>query len=144
MISETIYPLYYPLMAMVLLTLIVWAYMYYRRLTYVLSHKISAGKLHSPEQVNQLLPNEINAPSNNLKNLFEMPILFYVVILLAAELNDITLISHIAAWSFVLFRVIHSVVHCSNGKVMTRFIVYMLSTLSLVILTINVASLMMR
>lgn len=144
MISETIYSLYYPLMAMVLLTLIVWAYMYYRRLSFVISHKVSAGKLHSPEQVSQILPDAVNAPSNNLKNLFEMPVLFYVVILLAAELNDLTVTSYVAAWSFVLFRVIHSIIHCSNGTVMTRFIVYILSTLSLAVLTINVANLMMR
>ena len=123
---------------MVTLTLMVWLFMYYKRLSYVTKHRILADELCTPEKVNSLLPESVNAPSNNLKNLFEMPVIFYVVIFIAATIPDHTIISNIAAWSFLFFRVIHSFIHCLDGKVLPRFIVYILSTLSLITLTANV------
>ncbi|WP_286263294.1 MAPEG family protein [Thalassotalea atypica] len=132
------YPLFIPMLAMMLLTMIVWFYMYTLRLNYVMKARIHADKLHAPEQVSLLLPDHVNAPSNNLKNLFELPVLFYGVILVASQIPDHSIISNLAAWSFLFFRVIHSIIHCSNGKVLARFIVYVLSSLSLFVLIANV------
>ena len=62
-----------PVIALMTLTFIVWCYMYFLRLRYVITNKISAQKLETPEQCNSLLPSDVNKPSNNLKNLFEAP-----------------------------------------------------------------------
>lgn len=121
-----------------LLTVLVWLYMYTKRLSYVMKHQIHADKLHAPEKVTELLPESVNAASNNLKNLFEMPVLFYITVLIAAQVPDYSIVSNIAAWSFVFFRVIHSVVHCINGRVMPRFICYVLSCIALFALMGNV------
>lgn len=132
------YPLFIPMATMLLLTFIVWVYMYIQRIGYSINHKIDAEKLHSPQQVSALLPDNVNAASNNLKNLFEMPVLFYVTILVAAQIPDHSMISNLAAWSFVFFRVIHSVIHCTNGKVMARFIAYLLSSIALFVMMASV------
>lgn len=132
------YPLFIPMATMLLLTFIVWVYMYIQRIGYSLNNKIDAEKLHSPQQVSALLPDNVNAASNNLKNLFEMPVLFYVTILVAAQIPDHSMISNLAAWSFVFFRVIHSVIHCTNGKVMARFIAYLLSSIALFVMMASV------
>ena len=134
------YPLFIPAASMILLTLLVWVFMYFKRLCYVIKHGILADELATPDKIDKLLPDHVNAPSNNLKNLFEMPILFYVITFIAASIPDHSIISNLAAWSFLFFRVIHSVIHCLNGKVLPRFIVYILSTLALITLTINVVT----
>jgi hypothetical protein len=132
------YPLFLPMIGMILLTCCVWFYMYALRLRFVFQEKINAQKLRTPEQVATLLPDQINAPSNNLKNLFELPLLFYGIIFIASQIPDHSIVSNLAAWSFLFFRIVHSFIHCGNGKVMFRFIVYILSSLSLFILLGNV------
>ncbi|WP_448211801.1 MAPEG family protein [Colwellia sp. MEBiC06753] len=134
------YPLYIPLAGMMVLTMLVWCYMYFTRLRYVLAKNINAERLKTPGKVSELLPDAINAPSNNLKNLFEMPVLFYITIIVASQIPDHSIVSNLAAWSFLFFRVLHSAIHCLNGKVMARFICYMLATIALFVLIINVFS----
>ncbi|MCH2057302.1 MAG: MAPEG family protein [Thalassotalea sp.] len=112
--------------------------MYYKRIGYSIANRIDAEKLYSPAQVAKLLPDDVNAPSNNLKNLFEMPVLFYVTIIVAALHNDHSITSNLSAWSFVFFRYCHSSFHCFNGRVMSRFICYVLSSLALFVLMANV------
>ena len=132
------YPLYIPMAVMMSLTLLVWLYMYVRRLSYVIKHNIHADELYAPEKVARLLPDSVNAASNNLKNLFEMPVLFYITILMAAQIHDHSIVSNLAAWSFVVLRITHSVIHCGNGRVMPRFVCYLLSCLALTTLMLNV------
>lgn len=132
------FPLYIPMALMLILTFLVWCFMYYKRIGYSIANRIDAEKLYSPAQVAKLLPDDVNAPSNNLKNLFEMPVLFYVAIIVAALHNDHSITSNLSAWSFVFFRFCHSGFHCFNGKVMSRFICYLLSSLALFVLMANV------
>lgn len=120
-----------PVLALMLLTFFVWCYMYFLRLQYVISNKIHAQKLATPEQCNTILPSYINKPSNNFKNLFEAPIIFYVICILSVltEQVDNTLVN--LAWSFVAGRVTHSFFHCFVSSVTARFYAYFISSLIL-------------
>lgn len=134
------FPLYIPMALMLLLTFLVWCLMYFKRIGYSISKRIDAQQLQTPDRVATLLPDEVNAPSNNFKNLFEMPVLFYVTIIVAALHHDHSITSNLSAWSFVIFRYCHSGFHCFNGKVMSRFICYVLSSFALFVLMANVFS----
>ena len=70
-----------PFAAMLLLTVLVWLYMYVRRLSWMFANGIDPQRLASPEGKAATLPEAIERPANNLKNLFEMPVLFYAVCL---------------------------------------------------------------
>lgn len=126
------YSLLSPLYAMLTLTFVVWAYMYVKRLGYMAKHKISPQALFSPEQVNDLFPDEVNRASNNLKNLFEMPILFYLVCLLSLNLEITEPTLFYLAWGYVGLRAGHSLVHCTFNRVSLRFGFYFLSNLLLI------------
>jgi hypothetical protein len=85
----------------------------------------------TPDKVAEILPEEINYPAYNLKNLFELPVLFYALCLYfyvtaTAESMDV-----IAAWLFLLFRVVHSAIHCTANIVMARFLTYCAAALAL-------------
>jgi hypothetical protein len=62
--------------------------------------------------------------ADNFRNLFELPVLFYVAVLLAAQTWLVSPLTVGLAWLFVLLRVLHSWIHCTYNKVMHRFKVY--------------------
>jgi hypothetical protein len=85
------------------------------------------------------LPGSANA-SNNLKNLFELPVLFYLAVLLSMVLMIQDPVLVVLAWVFAVFRVIHSLIHCTYNTVMHRFIAYAISCLALILMWLRLAS----
>jgi hypothetical protein len=129
-----------PFFATIFLTLIVWVYMYIRRIQFITSRKISPKDIAVPGALAQLSPPGVSNPSDNLKNLFEIPILFYAIVLylFIRQQVDITYLN--AAWTFVVFRILHSAVHCTFNLVMLRFYLYLCSTLAVWFMAIRAAT----
>jgi hypothetical protein len=120
-----------PFFATIFLTLVVWVYMYIRRIAFITSNKISQKELAIPGKLAQFSPASVSNPSDNFKNLFEMPVLFYVLILYLFVTKQVDTVYINAAWIFVVFRTLHSMVHCTFNLVILRFYLYLFSTLSL-------------
>ena len=120
-----------PFFAMMLLTLLVWVYMYIRRIRFITENNIDPKDLAVPGALAQLSPAAVSNPSDNLKNLFEIPVLFYALALYLFVTGqvDVTYVS--AAWLFVAFRALHSAVHCTFNLVMLRFYLYLIATLAI-------------
>jgi hypothetical protein len=118
-----------PFFATMLLTLLVWVYMYIRRISFITKNNISPKDLAIPGALAQISPAAVSNPSDNLKNLFEIPVLFYALALylFVAGQVDATYVN--AAWVFVVFRALHSAVHCTFNLVMLRFYLYLIATL---------------
>jgi hypothetical protein len=119
-----------PVFATVLLTLLVWVYMYIRRISFITRNKINPKDLAVPGALAQLSPPEVANPSDNLKNLFEIPVIFYALALYLFVTSQVDAAYLAAAWIFVAFRALHSVVHCTVNVVMLRFYLYLISTLA--------------
>jgi hypothetical protein len=94
--------------------------------------------MKSPADTAALLPAETEGPSNNLKNLAELPVIFYAVCLYLTVFGQVDAIHVYCAWAFVLLRVLHSAIHCSYNKVMHRFLAYLLSSLALWVMVVRV------
>jgi len=120
-----------PVFATMLLTLVVWIYMYVRRIHFLTSSGIDSQDLAVPGALAQISPASISNPSDNLKNLFEMPVLFYAVALILFATSQVDAIHVVAGWTFVVFRTLHSAVHCTFNRVMLRFSLYLVSSLAL-------------
>jgi hypothetical protein len=118
-----------PLFAMLLLTFLVWVYMYARRIPFIQKNQFSPDQL-TPLEFARLSPPGVSNPSDNLKNLFEIPVLFYVLAVYLYVTNQVDNIHLVASWVFVAFRYLHSAVHCTSNIVMVRFCLYLVSTLS--------------
>jgi hypothetical protein len=119
-----------PVFAMVLLTFLVWVYMYVRRIHFITSNEISPRDLAVPGALAQLSPPQVSNPSDNLRNLFEIPVIFYALALYLFVTNQVDAAYVSAGWIFVSFRALHSAVHCTINVVMLRFYLYLLSTLA--------------
>ncbi len=131
-------PLLIPLLALVFLTFLVWVYMYVTRLGEIKRKSIDPQSLDTRVH-GQALLTDSPAQADNLKNLFELPVLFYVAVLLALVLmiQDQLLVQ--LAWGYVALRYVHSLVHCTYNRVMHRFIAYAASCLVLVFMWARLA-----
>ena len=82
--------------------------------------------------------------SNNFKNHFEMPVLFFAAIgfALAMKLVDPVLVAF--AWAFVAARVVQTAIHIGPNKVTPRALAYLVGVAALlamwVLLAVRVAS----
>ena len=120
-----------PFLATMLLTLLVWVYMYIRRIRFIKGGDIDPRDLEVPGALAKLSPPAVSNPSDNLKNLFEMPVLFYALALHLFVTDQVDVVYLAAAWVFVGFRALHSVVHCTFNRVMVRFTLYAIASLAL-------------
>lgn len=118
-----------PMFAMMLLTLVVWVYMYIRRIRFITAGNFSRQEL-TPIAFAQLSPPAVSNPSDNLKNLFEIPVLFYVLLLYLFAVKQVDAAYLDAAWIFVAFRVLHSAVHCTFNLIMLRFYLYLIASVA--------------
>lgn len=82
-------------------------------------------------------PDEIHKIARNVSNLFEVPILFYVAVVLALLLKAESALLIYSAWLFAALRFLHSFIHCNSNKVINRFKVYALSCFVLLIFWIT-------
>lgn len=128
-----------PLVAMFLLTMLVWIVMYVRRISFMAQHKIKAQEIATPELLNAKLPASVNNASNNLKNLFELPLIFYVLCLCLLFTHATDRVFLVSAWLYVGFRAVHSLIHCGNNAVNARFASYLLSCFVLGFMVLRLA-----
>lgn len=127
-----------PFMTMMLLTLIVWFYMYAKRIPLIQKSKIDPNTLTAAELA-RISPPSVSNPSDNLKNLFELPTLFYGLVLYLFVVNKVDGTYLIAAWTFAGLRVLHSAVHCTVNIVVLRFWLYCISALALWFMVVRAA-----
>jgi len=128
-----------PFFATMFLTLVVWVYMYVRRIHFIKSNKISPSDLAVPSALARLSSPVVLNPSDNLKNLFEMPVLFYALALYLFVTSRVDVAYVYAGWIFVGCRALHSAVHCTFNLVLLRFWLYAISTVALWFIAIRAA-----
>jgi hypothetical protein len=120
-----------PMLGMMVLTAVVWFVMYAKRIPAMKNARVPVQTYTIPEKAAEILPESVNYPAYNLKNLFELPVLYYALCLYlyVTQMADTAYI--VAAWLFLAFRVLHSIVHCTSNIVMLRFYLYSAAALAL-------------
>jgi hypothetical protein len=118
-----------PLFVQVLLTLIV-AFMLAR-------HRVRAAvRKEIPENVALREPNwppHVRQVDNNYLNQFELPVLFYLLTVLAIITRHADLFFVLMAWVFVVLRIVHAYVHITSNVLKIRGPLF---TAGLLVLTI--------
>ena len=128
-----------PFFATMLLTLAVWIYMYLRRIHFLRASRVNPRDLELPGALAQISPAAVSNPSDNLKNLFELPVLFYALVLYLFAVQQVDALYVGAGWVFAGFRALHSAVHCTWNRVMVRFYLYLVSCLALFFMLLRAA-----
>ncbi|CAH0991998.1 hypothetical protein SIN8267_02113 [Sinobacterium norvegicum] len=120
-----------PVIGMMLLTAVVWLYMLALRLSYIARHHIDGSQVASPEQLREQLPEVVNQPANNFKNLCELPIIFYAISIMIYASYSVDTFYVKAGLMFLVLRIGHSFVHCTFNHVGLRFAFYLGSSVVL-------------
>jgi len=128
-----------PFFVMMALTLIVWTAMYVRRIAYLKVNRIHAQRLATPDKVVDVIPEKVQYPAYNFRNLLELPILFYALCLYLYVTASVDTFFLVAAWMYVGLRAIHSAIQCTTNIVMRRFVAYMASSLVLWMMILRAA-----
>jgi hypothetical protein len=124
-----------PVLALVLWTLVIWIWMYATRIPAMQRAKIAPQDAARTRTLN--LPAEVMWVSDNYNHLMEQPTIFYAATLAAQLAGKADAINIGLAWTYVVLRVVHSLVQCTVNIVPLRFAVFTLSTLALAALALR-------
>ena len=89
---------------------------------------IALGQLAWPEQATKV--------SNCFNSQFQLPLLFYVLVILAWITKQADLLFVVMAWIFVIVRLAHAYIHTTSNHVPTRFNVFAVGTIVLLVMWI--------
>jgi len=126
------FEIFYPIAVMVVLVGVVMALMLRERIAEMKARRIHPQKVASSSQMGAVLQNTRGA--DNFRNLFEMPVLFYVLCVALFATQQVTPLLLAGAWLYVGLRCVHSFIHIGYNNVMHRFGVFAASSLLLVAL----------
>ena len=121
-------------LAHVALTLCLIVWMGHVRVGAVKSGEITAKQIRETGW-----PGKIGQISANANHQYEAPMLFHVLALLALVTGNAGLLMGLLAWGFVLSRVVHSFIQTGKNHVPTRFMVFVIGLLFILLMLILLA-----
>ena len=117
-----------------------WVFMLYAWLTFARTRAVRRGEIdYSCFVLGREEPLEVARITRNLGNQFELPAIFYALVVLLIALGKVTMVDVIAAWVFVAGRVVHTLVQALTDNVPLRGQVFMINFLGVAALAAHVA-----
>ena len=137
-------PLLGPIVALVAWSLVMYVWMYVARLGAMRRAGISAKGMRGTRGLDGLIPDEANWKAHNYAHLMEQPTIFYAIVIALILMGFDHPINVYLAWAYVGLRVIHSLIQATVNIVIYRFLVFTLSSLCLIGLTVHAAIFLIR
>jgi hypothetical protein len=131
--------LFAPVIALVLWTFVMWAWLYATRIPAIRKARIRLDPEQTKEAFNAQIPAQARWKADNYNHLLEQPTLFYAVTLTLAMLGADDQINVALAWSYVALRIVHSLVQATSNIILRRFWIFFASSLVLLALTLRAA-----
>lgn len=122
--------IFLPMIAQVMLSGMIWVYMYTTRFKEMKTKRIHPQQVSVNATGAQLLPDSYRV-AENFTNQFELPVLFYVLILSLYITGRVDMLYLALCSAFVLLRFVHSFIHVGYNKVIHRFYVYAVGSIIL-------------
>ena len=132
-------PILAPVMALVLWSLVMWAWLYAMRIPAMRRLNVEFDPRRPGSEFDAIMPPEVRWKADNYNHLMEQPTIFYATALTLAFLGIGTGTNLWLAWAYVGLRVIHSLVQATANVILVRFGVFMLSSVVLLILALRAA-----
>ena len=123
--------IFYPVIAQIILTFIVCIMLPIAKIRVLKTTEVDINRraLH-----NDAWPDSVLKISNNVKNQFESPVLFYALCFMLWALNSVSTFSLVVAFGYVFLRVVHVIVHTGSNILTVRKKVFMASAALLMVL----------
>ncbi len=126
--------IFYPVLVQIGLTLGVYIY-----LAIAKSRALKLGQVDLNRRAldNSAWPDAVRQVSNNLRNQFEAPVLFYALALMLWALSAVGPYSLALAWGFSLSRLLHANVHLGSNRVPRRRAIFSVGCVLLLLMLIQ-------
>lgn len=122
----------YPLFAMFLLVSIVLLRMRSQRFAAVGRKEVDVDFYKAYPEGGE--PEALRVIGRHFANLFEMPVLFYLVVLMIYVTHQVSTFLVVCAWLYVALRYVHSAIHLGSNNVIARFSAYFSSAFVLAVM----------
>jgi len=123
-----------PVLALIVLSLVVWIWMYATRIPAMQSAKIDPQRAAHPGSLD-VLPSSARRVADNYNHLMEQPTIFYALVFVIVLSGHTDRLNVQLAWAYVGLRVVHTLVQCTVNIVNLRFLVFAVSTIVLMAMT---------
>ncbi len=128
-----------PVVALAAWTHLAWLLMYITRLPAMRKASIKPDPTAPRGAQMAQLPPRVRWKADNYNHLMEQPTVFYAVALVLAVAGGGEGLNVALAWAYVGARVVHSLVQGFLGNIELRFMVFVVSGILLIYLTVNAA-----
>ena len=134
--------MFWPVMALIGWTVAVLLLVPYQGFKAAFSGEVSMTDFKCGESSNVPLPASI--PNRTFMNLLEVPVLFYVVCIVAFVTQNVNAEIIVLAWVYFGFRVVHSLIYLTYNHVLHRFLVFATSNVVLVVMWLRLLQMLAR
>lgn len=135
------YPILQPAVALMIWTMIMWAWMYATRIPAMTKAQVDMDQLvrDPSKSLDHTLPANVQWKSHNHNHLHEQPTLFYAVVIVLVLVGAGGPDNALLAWIYTGLRVAHSLVQATANKVMVRFVLYAIASVVLMVMIAKAA-----
>jgi len=123
----------WPLLAQVFLTLVMFGVLGVRKARNIKARLVDRRKAALDTKA---WPEDVVKVSNNIANQFEVPVLFYVLCLVAWSLDAVSGVMLILASAFALSRYVHAWVHVGSNYVPMRLRLFLVGFLMVLLMLV--------
>lgn len=128
----------WPTLALAAIVYVVWFILFIRRFRHMKAKPPAADDFSSTDRAMRYFE-PVEMPANNLRNLFEMPVLYFALVPLLLITHLGTEVQVGLAWVYVILRGVHSAIHVGPNVIVARFGAYFASCIVLAAMWIGFA-----
>ena len=134
-------PIFAPAMVLVLWSLFMLGWLAVTRLPAMPKAGLSLNSAIGTRGANLegVLPDKVNWKAHNYAHLMEQPTLFYATVLILGVIGQGDGLNLQLAWTYVVLRIVHSIVQATWNRVVVRFTLFCLATGALLVLAVRAA-----
>jgi hypothetical protein len=134
-------PIFAPAIVLVLWSLVMLGWLAITRLPAMAKAGIELTTVVGARGVNLegVVPDRVNWKAHNYAHLMEQPTLFYATVIILGVIGQGEGLNLQLAWTYVILRIVHSVVQATWNRVAVRFTLFCLATAALLMLAVHAA-----
>ena len=119
--------IFYPLIVLITLTMFVAIRLLVLRILAVRKGELKVGYFRMNQGAEA--PAALTRTTQHYDNLFEMPLLFYAIVIILFVTSRVDMFQLVLAWSYVVLRLAHAFIHITYNNVLHRMYVFLVSTI---------------
>jgi hypothetical protein len=125
-----------PVLALIVWTFVIWFWLYATRLPAMRAAGLDPARVKRKSDLDPL-PVSVQQIADNYNHLHEQPTVFYALAIYSHLVGVVDPLNIGLAWAYVALRIAHSLIQCTWNFVPVRFMVFSLSSLTLMVIAVR-------